>query len=1235
VKNLFLFLFLSLALFTKGQNYTGTYTVGGAEADFATPKVAIETIGAGILTGPVVLDISAGDYEGQFSIPRITGSSTLNTLTIQSANGDRSSVRLYDNQRDKVLHYVVEFNAASNVIFRNLSVQNTADTHPNDGKVSSHIKIFDGCLNITIENCHLFYASKVLNPRAESLNLSVTQTSGTGATNVRIINNKIEFGGTLINIKGNVGANTAKGIVFNGNEVLNAGWKSFVSVNAAFDSICYNRLETAIEGVNTNHTPMDITTSASGLKMIGNYFRFGGYLGIILENITASTERGLIANNVFIMYEFTSTTFRTDYVFRLLGCQNIDVYNNSILKAGTSDKSIVVEIGGSQIATAAPGSGIKFFNNNVVNANGGYAYYVSATISIDSSDHNNLYTTGPILGRWSGDQNTLSDFQTASGKESNSISTEPMFVSDFDLHTSSANLDSAGKPRESITKDYDGDLRDLTNPDIGADEFDVIQIDLELISTAVTSQLIVGENGTITARLVNLGKQSLNSKSVELSFSVDNGMTWSTPENFSLSGLNAIYDSLDITFTSTFPVAKAQVYNICVRVDSAGLVGDENNLNDEICGTACVQFAGNFTIGIGGDFATFNEAIDLLNCGIINGPVNLIALSGVYEERFSLGPIAGLSAINKLSILSQTLNAEDVIIRASSNETTTDHHVVRFNNLNNVSLKGITIENNGINNYNTALHIANGCDSLIIEDCKFIVDTTTVSSSVCPINVSSLTSVFGFGQNMNNSLIRNNILIGGGFGIKLYGESGDNNTGNSISNNSIYNAFYSSIRTLYHNLDRINNNFCQLRDSASIGAANIRIEDVEKGFSIYNNILLNNGKYGLHISDISIIDTLLVYNNIIAGGFDSTDVNHGLLIENSSNVHAFFNTVVMDVVNDLGAAAYIGDFVSGVNLKNNQFINNFNGFGLQTILPNGIVVSDNNNLYSATGPLAFWVDEHLTIASLRAESGKDLSSVSTNPLFVSTADLHLNSAQAGIFEGGAPITGITTDIDGEIRAAIPTIGADEVFSTIPEINLSVADFKFYKGPIGSPKETPLDKDSIYSVQTTIDNLTNFRYTGVITITLSDGSGLIIENQVSPGINVNSTYVHQFASTYVPTIKGAKQYCVTATAIGDINTGNDINCQNITVEAENPFGIASLPNGFKLYPNPAKDNIYIENLDAFEATSLYNIIGQKFSLNILKNQKVLEIDISFMEKGLYFLEIRNELNTVKIIPVVKF
>ena len=91
------------------------------------------------------------------------------------------------------------------------------------------------------------------------------------------------------------------------------------------------------------------------------------------------------------------------------------------------------------------------------------------------SDFNDLFAPNVNVGLYNLSQQTLANWQAASGLDIHSISHDPNFVSiaiPGDLHINEpSSVIGVGTPIARVTTDFDGDVRDLVTPDIGADEF--------------------------------------------------------------------------------------------------------------------------------------------------------------------------------------------------------------------------------------------------------------------------------------------------------------------------------------------------------------------------------------------------------------------------------------------------------------------------------------------------------------------------------------------------------------------------------------------------------------------------------------------------------------------------------------------------------------------------------------------------------------------------------------------
>ena len=118
-------------------------------------------------------------------------------------------------------------------------------------------------------------------------------------------------------------------------------------------------------------------------------------------------------------------------------------------------------------------TGLVSKNNILANNAGGYVIQTYEASNYSEADYNSFYTTATNrFAVMSGNQaySTYAAYVTASGHEQNSLQVNPQFTSNTDLHTSAPGLNNAGVG-VGISDDYDGEARNTTTPDIGADEF--------------------------------------------------------------------------------------------------------------------------------------------------------------------------------------------------------------------------------------------------------------------------------------------------------------------------------------------------------------------------------------------------------------------------------------------------------------------------------------------------------------------------------------------------------------------------------------------------------------------------------------------------------------------------------------------------------------------------------------------------------------------------------------------
>lgn len=120
---------------------------------------------------------------------------------------------------------------------------------------------------------------------------------------------------------------------------------------------------------------------------------------------------------------------------------------------------------------------VNKFDNTASTTDKSYAIYCAGTNAAFSDiNYNDYYVSGTpgILGYLGGDKTTLSDWKLATLKDSASISGDPKFVSDSNLHIDSTQISPVGNAGQYITTvpdDIDDNPRSTSAPDIGADEY--------------------------------------------------------------------------------------------------------------------------------------------------------------------------------------------------------------------------------------------------------------------------------------------------------------------------------------------------------------------------------------------------------------------------------------------------------------------------------------------------------------------------------------------------------------------------------------------------------------------------------------------------------------------------------------------------------------------------------------------------------------------------------------------
>ena len=498
----------------------------------------------GGVLNPVTFHVRPGTYQEQVSIRSFPGNTQGHSVAFTSEAGDSTSVTLQFNAPASD-NYLVRVNGARNIKWSNMTFRTTSTIY--------------GRIFVLENGAHDFELSgSILNgspTNSTSTNHSLVFSGSTTDNNTTIVNNIFEGGAEAIRLMG--GGET--GHVILGNRFLNQYSKGAYLSSQSAPQLMGNSISTtsgysAYRGIEFSQVSNNALVSANRVSSPA-----GTGLYLSSSNGT-SAQRITLVNNFFHGGGNSSS-----YGMYLASSSFINIYFNSVNVTGSPSPNVT----GLYVTS---GSNINLRNNNLVAMGGSYAVYIPTTAAISSSDFNNLYTTGANLGFWNDNITSLANWRSASGQDMNSISIDPLYYLDSDLHASQVGLIGVAAPIAGITTDIDGDQRDPVNPCIGADEFTPSPDDIgvtQIISPSTGCRLTASEE--ITVRIQNFG--SVAQSGFDVSY-VLNGQTFT--EN---TGSLTIQPGtgLDYTFTSTVDLTEVKTHTLSAFTQ---LTGDQVSEND-------------------------------------------------------------------------------------------------------------------------------------------------------------------------------------------------------------------------------------------------------------------------------------------------------------------------------------------------------------------------------------------------------------------------------------------------------------------------------------------------------------------------------------------------------------------------------------------------------------------------------------------------------------------------------
>ncbi len=455
--------------------------------------------------------------------------------------------------------------------------------------------------------------------------------------------------------------------------------------------------------------------------------------------------------------------------------------------------------------------------------------------------------------------------------------------------------------------------------------------------------------------------------------------------------------------------------------------------------TPCaVVMSGSYTINSasptgGTNFNSFGDAAaELSACGV-GGPVTINVAQGTYSEQFAMSSIPGASSTNTVIIQPDPANTMPVEVTYGGTGST-DNFVMQLNGASNLTVKGLTLTPTGTS-YGRAIELYGACNHVTIED-NILNGVATTSTSNFMAVIYNGTAIE---DTITNTTIRGNTITNGSYGVYIYGNSANYGMNNTIDSNMITDFYYMGVYSYYQENLNINGNTITQNSLAPFST----------GYGVYNyygdfstvsgntiSIYGTSTNYGIYnyYCDASSSSPNLIANNMISCQ-GNTGTTYGIYPFNNYYTDIVFNSInVTAGSTTAGRGIYLNSSTSGtygfINLMNNNVVNTGGGYAIEVssgaVTLGYVASSDYNNMY-ATGTTLARVNNsnYADLAAYQlAVPTFDQNSISDAPLFAAPDDLHISSPTLN--NAGTPYSGITMDIDGEMRSATtPDIGADE------------------------------------------------------------------------------------------------------------------------------------------------------------------------------------------------------------------
>lgn len=578
-----------------------------------------------------------------------------------------------------------------------------------------------------------------------------------------------------------------------------------------------------------------------------------------------------------------------------------------------------------------------------------------------------------------------------------------------------------------------------------------------------------------------------------------------------------------------------------------------------------------------GIYATITAAVTDLNLRGVSAAVRFLLLDANYTSStetypITINPITGGSAANTVTIRPQAgvtttvsgTNANGVFKLFGADYVTIDG-----SNSGGTDRNMTIIDSNsaGIGIWVGSASASDGAMFNTIKNCNIsgLSSITTIAGIISGSGTtlgndaespnSNLTVNNNFITNMQNAAYLRGNTTTYDTGVVVYG----NTFGTSSANLGFRGMLIGNSKNFRIYANTISGVISSSSSSATMQGIQVAL-NVDGG-NIYKNSISNIkqinttgwGSAGILLGAATTASNVSVYNNFISdvasygyAGTLSSDNGYGMMVDLGGGYKIYYNSVWMNtnqtLTTGLPAALNVSSSITtagSLSIRNNILSNTqtagTNRYCVYSAAAATVYATINyNDYYFASNPnLGYLGGNQATLGNWQTATGRDTSSISGDPIFISSTNLHIDSSLSSPCNAAAaPVAGILDDIDGNLRSgSTPDIGADEFnVNGAPTNNVGV---QAILNPLAGVNS--LSGPSIIP-SATIRNFGTANQTSPFntTCTISPGGySSTVADTLSAGLSRNLSF-----SSFSPTVGVVYTVTVYTSLVGDINTSND-------------------------------------------------------------------------------------------------